>query len=117
VSLRLHPLEHLFKLLSLQRYYLVIIIDLLHLLNLLPLSLRLCLCYLFLELLPIRKLCDHISYDLVALRSDPRGLETKGALFHKSVNLADLLLVDDLLESVLVGGDLLVDDLGLQQVV
>jgi len=39
VSLRLYPLEYLFELLSLKRYYLVIIVDLLHLLDLLPLCL------------------------------------------------------------------------------
>ena len=57
-----------------------------------------------------RELFDHLSDHLVTV-SGRGSLKGEGALTDESVNLVDLLFVDDLLQGVFELRNLLVDDL------
>ena len=91
-------LEDLPELLCLEGDDLVVVVDLFDVLNLLPLSLSLGARHLLLEILPLGVFLDHRVDHLVtsSIRVEDRSLEAESALAYERVELADLLLVDDL---------------------
>ena len=109
----LDSLEDLPELLRLEGDDLVVVVDLFDVLNLLPLCLSLCARHLLLEILSLGVFLYHRVDHFVtsSIRVENRTFEAECALAYERVELADLLLVDDLLQGVLEFRDLLVDDL------
>jgi hypothetical protein len=110
LHLRLHSLEYNPEFFGLQRNNFIIISDFFDVFNLLSLGLLFDTDNLVFKIGLLRELFDHLSDHLVTISGRGR-FKGEGALTDESVNLVDLLFVDDLLQGVFELRNLLVDDL------